>query len=282
MSGNPVSFGLAAAVTWGAADFTGGLASRRTGVYAVVVWAELSGLLVLFALAGLTGEPAPDLQTWLLAGAAGIGGGFALLLFYQALAAGQMSIAAPISAVLAAAVPVLVSAIWLGLPGPLTGFGMLLALLAITLISRSEGPDQTAAIQLSQIRLPLLAGLGFGLYFILLHLASPEGVIWPLIAARCASVLFLIGFSLLTRQEWLPGKAAWLLIIASGLLDTTANAFYILATQIGRLDVAAVLSSLYPGGTVLLAWLILKERVSRLQMVGVIAALVAIVLITSQ
>jgi drug/metabolite transporter (DMT)-like permease len=275
-----VTLGIAAAVSWGAADFSGGLATKRTNVYGVVIGGELVGLILLMALILVTGEPVPPLESWALSALAGIGGGFGLVLLYRALAGGQMSIAAPISAVLAAAIPVLVSVVMQGWPDLPTILGLLLALLAIWLISRGEAGGAATPIHLDTIRLPIIAGVVFGLFFVLLHQASQESVLWPIVATRLASIAFLAPFAAVSRQSWIPKRAYWPLIALSGVLDTGGNGLYVLAGQIGRLDVAAVLSSLYPGATVLLAWLILKERVGRIQMVGILSALLAIVLIT--
>jgi len=276
----PVSLGLAAAIAWGAADFSGGMATKRASAYGVVIGGEAVGLAALLVLAFLTGEPLPPVEHLALAGLAGIGGGFGLILLYRALASGQMSVAAPISAVLAAAIPVLVNAAGQGLPDPLVLAGLLLALLAIGLIARGEGGDQPARLRLEHIRLPLIAGIVFGLFFVLLHQASQESLFWPIIATRLASITFLIGFASLTRQSWTPQRALWPLIALCGLLDTAGNGLYVLSGQLGRMDVAAVLSSLYPAATVALAWLVLKEHIARPQMVGIFSALVAIILIT--
>jgi len=276
----PVALGMAAAASWGAADFTGGVASKSTSVYGVVIGAELVGLILLIPLALFSGEPLPSLQNLLMAGLAGIGAGFGLILLYRALAGGQMSVAAPVSAVLAAAIPVLVGALMQGWPDIPTIIGLVLALVAIWLISRSEGSGTASLTNLEQIRLPFAAGIVFGLFYVLLHQASQEAIFWPIIATRLSSIVFLIGFAAFTRKPMVPDRAYWPLIILSGLLDTGGNGLFVLAGQLGRMDVAAVLSSLYPGMTVALAWLILKERVARVQMIGIITALLAIVLIT--
>jgi drug/metabolite transporter (DMT)-like permease len=257
------------------------MATKRANVYGVVIGGEAIGLAVLLALAFLTGEALPPVQNLALAGLAGVGGGFGLILLYRALASGQMSVAAPISAVLAAAIPVLFNAAWQGLPDPLVLVGMLLALVAIWLIARGEGSAVSARLQLEQLRLPFLAGIVFGLFFVLLHQASQESLFWPIIATRLASITFLVGFAALTRQPWTPQYNLWPMIALCGLLDTTGNGLYVLSGQLGRLDVAAVLSSLYPAATVALAWLVLKERIARPQMVGIFSALLAIVLIAS-
>jgi uncharacterized membrane protein len=276
----PVTLALASAISWGAADFTGGVASRRTNAYNVVVGGELIGLLVVIGLAVYSGEKVPPVQSWLLAGLAGLCGGYGLVLLYRALASGQMSIAAPISAVLAAAIPVLVSAVTQGWPGLLTFAGLVLALAAIWLISRGEEPGISRRMRLEQLRPPFMAGIVFGLFFVLVHQASQESVLWPIIATRLASLALLIPVGLFTRQLKLPGRSHWSLIALSGLLDVGGNSLFILAGQLGRMDVAAVLSSLYPAATVALAWLLLKERVTRLQMVGILSAFVAIWLIS--
>ncbi|OGO37351.1 MAG: hypothetical protein A2W35_02385 [Chloroflexi bacterium RBG_16_57_11] len=266
-------------MAWGAADFTGGMATKRANVYGVVIGGQIVGLVVFLALAYGTGESLPAMGNLALAGLAGICGGFGLILLYRALAGGQMSIAAPVSAVLAAAIAVLVTAFGQGFPDPLVLAGLLLALLAIGMIARGEGGFQPRRLRLEHIRLPILSGVVFGLFFVLLHQASQESLFWPIIATRLASITFLFGFAALTRQQWKPQRALWPMIALCGLLDTTGNGLYVLSGQLGRMDVAAALSSLYPAATVALAWLVLKERIARPQMVGIFSALLAIVLI---
>ena len=275
-----ILFGLSSALTWGAADFTGGIASKRTNIFGVVIVAEGFGMLLFLALALAFGEPVPPLQTWLWGSASGLCGGFGLLLLYRALSSGRMSVAAPVSAVIAAILPVIVGAVVEGLPGVWTFAGLLLALAAVWLITRSQGGRETAAIRQNEITLPMIAGVAFGMYFVFMHQASREAFFWPVVAARLASTVGILGYALVTRQPWSPDRKYWPLIALSGLLDASGNGFYVLSGQIGRLDVAAVLGSLYPGSTVLLAGLFLHERLSRLQLAGLLAALVAIVLMT--
>ena len=276
MAYSAVFLGLVSAVTWGAGDFSGGMAVKRTNPYGVVIAAHSLSLVLLVALGIITGEPIPPLHDWLWGGAAGIGGCIGLTLLYSALATGQMSIAAPVSALVAASLPVLVGVFSEKLPGwgVLTGF--VFALTAVWLISGGVGLN----LQPEKIRLPILAGIGFGLFFIFLHQGSSSSIFWTLVATRIASISSLLIFSIITRQPWIPSRDSWFPIFMSSLLDSAGNAFYALSARIGRMDVAAVLGSLYPGSTVLLAWFILKERVSPLQMVGILIALAAIVLIT--
>jgi drug/metabolite transporter (DMT)-like permease len=124
----------------------------------------------------------------------------------------------------------------------------------------------------------LLAGIGFGLYFVLIHSATQDYTLWPLIAARSASIPLLVVYGLITRQRVLPQRTLWPLVSSGGLLDVAGNAFYVLAGQVGRLDIAAVLGSLYPASTVILAAIFLKERINRTQVLGIMVALLAIVL----
>jgi drug/metabolite transporter (DMT)-like permease len=271
-----VFFGLVSAVTWGAGDFSGGMAVKRTNPYGAVIAAHALSLILLLVLGIITGEPVPPLRDWLWGGAAGISGGIGLALLYSALASGQMSVAAPISALVAAALPVMVGVFSEGSPGwgTLIGFG--LASTAVWLISGGVGLE----LQPGKLRLPLFAGVCFGAFFIFIHQGSSLSILWPLVATRIASITSLLSFSIATRQRWIPTRDSWIPIIMSSLLDSAGNAFYALSARMGRMDVAAVLGSLYPGSTVLLAWFVLKERVSPLQMIGILVALIAIVLIT--
>jgi drug/metabolite transporter (DMT)-like permease len=273
----PVIFGLAAALTWGAGDFSGGFASKRASALSVVIAAHAFSMVLLLATAFFLREPLPPLSTWLWGGLAGLGGAIGLVLLYTALASGRMSVAAPVSALVAAGIPVIFAALTEGVPSRWVIAGFALALAAIWLVSGGGG----ARFSLADLRLPLLAGLTFGFFFTSLHLASSNSVIYPLIAVRIISISSLFLFSLATRQPVAPSRASLFPILMSGLLDTLGNGAYALAAQLGRVDIAAVLGSLYPGATVLLAWILLKERINRQQVVGIAAALAAIVLITA-
>lgn len=269
-------FSLIAALTWGAGDFSGGVATKRTNAYGVVIVAHAASLLLLVLGALVMRAPFPPLSTWLWGGAAGLAGGFGLMLLYNALANGRMSVAAPVSALVAAGIPVVVAMFTDGLPGTLVLIGFVLALTAIWFVSGGGG----AGFALADLWTPLLAGMAFGFFFISLHQASIGSVLYALIAVRIVSISSLLIFATITRQPIQPARDSIIPILMSGLLDTIGNGAYALATQYGRVDVAVVLGSLYPGSTVLLAWILLKERINRLQMVGIVAALVAIVLIS--
>ena len=273
----PTIYGLIAALTWGAGDFSGGIATKRTNAFSVVIVAHTSSMLLLILTALILHDPYPSLNGWLWGGAAGLGGGFGLMLLYKALATGRMAVAAPVSAMVAAGIPVAIAGLLEGLPGFIVLFGFILAMLAIWLLTGGGGENYF----LADLRLPVMAGIAFGFFFLCLHQASTTSVLYPLIAVRIVSILSLLLYALLSRQPIIPTRNSLIPILLSGILDTFGNAAFIFAARFGRVDIAAVLSSLYPGSTVLLAWFFLKERISRKQVFGVFLALIAIILITT-
>ena len=270
-----VFFGLLSAITWGAGDFCGGLASRRASIFAVVIWGQVVGALVLLCCALLFGEPFPPVSRLGWGALAGIAGDIGLFSLYWSLANGRMGVAAPVSGVVGAATPVLAGALLEGVPGALQVAGFGLALVGIWLVARTD----SSAVRINELGLPVLAGVGFGLFYILIHQVSDQSLFWPLIAARVASIVLLVAVAKLLRRPVLPTAGQLPLIALAGALDAGGNIFFALAAQVGRLDVAGVTSSLYPAATVTLAWLVLKERLSRPQTLGVATTLVAIALI---
>lgn len=278
----PILFGLGAALGWGAADFTGGLASRKTDALRAVLYGEIAGIVILIFAVMLAGEPLPALRSWMLAMLAGAIGTCGLILLYHAMTTGLMSIATPVSALLAATLPVVIGIFTEGLPAWMTVLGFIFALFAVWMISQGENGVTDILAHLSDLKLPLLAGIGFGSYFVIMHAATRTGAtLVPMIASRTGGLILVAAYMLAARASWkVEDKSAWGMIALNGLLDICGNGFFILASQSGRLDVAAVLSSLYPGATVVLAWVFLKERLSRNQWIGIAAALAAIVLMT--
>jgi len=276
-----IILGLLSALSWGAGDFTGGLAARKVGAYRSVFYAEVIGVIFLFTVLLFTNEPLPDTRAQIFAILAGVFGTLGLMLLYHSMTLGLMSIAAPVSALLAAVLPVLVGVFTEGLPDVLTVFGFGFALLAVWLVSQSEGGVKDILSHLSDLKLPLLAGIGFGFYFVLMHQATRNGgAIWHMVFSRSGGMMLIIAYLLVTRSSWKIDLSAIPVISLNGILDLGGNFFFILAGQAGRLDVASVLSSLFPGATVLLAWIFLKERLNRNQWIGVVCALIAIVLMT--
>jgi drug/metabolite transporter (DMT)-like permease len=273
-----VVFGLGSALVWGGGDFCGGMAARRAPVMRVLPLSQGVGLVLLVLLALLLREPWPTLQALGWGMAAGLTGVVGIGALYAALAQGQAGVVAPVSAVLAATTPVLVAMFTEGAPTTwqMSGFGV--ALVGIALVSQAGSGGGS----LRELGLALLAGVGFGFFFVCIHQASASTVFWPLAMARVTALGLIFGV-LIARPgglgEALPGLLPFALL--SGAMDVAGNVLFALAGQAGRLDIAAVLSSLYPASTVLLAWLVLGERLSFMQMIGVLTVLLAIGLIAA-
>jgi drug/metabolite transporter (DMT)-like permease len=276
----PILFGLSSAITWGAADFFGGLASRKAKAYQAVLLGEAFGLILLVIVAFLSNEASLPWNSWLLCAAAGSIGVLGLLLFFHAMTKGQMSVAAPVSALMAVLIPVIFGTFSDGFPGWLTFGGFVLAVAAVWFISQPDGGPKSLRLRLADVGLPLIAGISFGIYLILIHRGSQGSLFWPMVASRLAGTVTMVIYVLITRQSFLPPRGVWPLILLNGALDVTGNGLYILAGHAGRMDVAAVLASLYPGSTVVLAGLFLRERLSRAQTAGILTALAAIVLMS--
>ena len=272
-----IVLGLLSAASWGTADFCGGLATRRVHVFVVNATAQWVGLLGLVALALSRGEAWPSATTLAWAVGAGFGGAVGITLLYRALAVGQMGIAAPVTAVLSAGVPVLVGAALEGLPDAAQTVGFSLALVGVWAIARTQETGGRPA----GLPLALLAGLGLGAYLTLMSRAGAEGsLFWPLVVARAVSAAVLLSLVLWRRPDLGAARRVWPIMLLAGALDAGGNTLFLLASQAGRLDVAAVLSSLYPAATVALAWLVLRERLTRPQTLGMLAVLAAVVLIS--
>ena len=273
-----IVYGILSAGTWGAADFIGGLASKRTSPYRVLFLAEIAGLIPFLALALLTREPIPSTLDLLWGAGSSLVGLTGLTILYRALADGQMTIAAPVSALFAALIPVIFGFFTLGAPSLTTFIGFGLAFLAVWLISQTDSANWR--VSFADLRLPLLAGLFFGLYFIVIHRATLNAFFWPLVMARFAGFAAFGLFALITHRPAMPPRDVWGFCLINGVIDIGGNAFYILSAQTGRIDVAAVLGALYPASTVLLASIFLKEKITPVQTFGVFLAFAAIVLFT--
>ncbi len=267
---------LSSALSWGAGDFSGGLASKRTSAYTVVVLSQFVSLLILLLGVFLVTPEPFSKQAAIVGGIAGISGAIGLVALYSGLARGPMGVVAPLTAVFAAIVPVVFSVFQIGLPAASDLIGILVALGAVWIISSG---NNLAKINLKDLGRPLLAGLGFGLFFILIAWASEGSTIWPLVFARSSSVLFILLVGFLVGKMEIPVRGQIGIIALAGIFDTAGNIFFVLATRYGRLDIAAALSSLYPAATVFLAWIVLKERLTRRQWFGVVLVIFAVTLI---
>ena len=269
-------FALASAFAWGSGDFLGGLTARRIGPLFSLFLSYFVGVSTLVLLALVSGEPFSSSADILWGALAGLVGLVGYLFLLQGFATGRMSVVAPVSAVLAAVLPVLFTAMEVGPPGPLRLLGFGTALAAISLLSSAEGQAQRPA----GLGAALMAGLGFGGFFILLDQIGDGAVFWPLAAGRLTSILVMGAYILARKGTQPPAKPPWKLLAAVGVADVAGNYFFLLAVQTGRLDIASVLVSLYPAITVLWAMWIAGERLTRWQALGVPLAVVAIALIT--
>jgi drug/metabolite transporter (DMT)-like permease len=278
--GVAVVLALGSAVVYGASDFLGGLASRRASVFGVVALSQLTGLVAVFALLRWLGGPV-TLADLAWAGAAGLLGSTGLVVFFRALSRGVMSVIAPVTALTAAAVPVLAGLLGGNRIGPVAGAGILLALIAVVLVSAEGGLAQLRTARPASLTAPLVAGAAFGLFFVLLDRTSAEAGLTPLVAARLASVVLVVAVALARKRSIRVSRPALPFVLASGIGDMAANALFLLATQQdSQLAIIGVLASLYPVSTVVLAQSLLRERLVRAQVAGLGAAVAAVVLIT--
>ena len=270
---------ITGAALYGAADYLGGFASRRESPVAVSALSQVVGALLLLPLLGLIPSEGPITRDLVLGAAGGVAGALGLVALYAALGRGPMSLVAPVTASLSAALPAAWDVVAGGWPSPVTGLGLALAFVAILSVS---APDRRAdaADRLSPrvLLLSLAAGTAFATFFIALSYTDPVAGVWPLAGARAASVPVLLALTLARRRSLSIAKGARLPTVTAGVLDMGANVFVLLALQAGPLAVAAVLSALYPGGTVVLAWVFLKERPDLRHKAGIALALVAVAL----
>ncbi len=256
-----VPVALPAALAYGLADFTGGLAARRVPVLAVTAVSQGAGLLALLPALALVGGT-PSAAAFGLGALAGMAGASGVLLYLRGLAVGPMGVVAPLSAVVGAGIPLLVGVLGGERPNGSALLGIGVALVAILLATAGSRTDVAAVRGLA---LGLGSGVGFGLFFIGLDATPVDSGLWPLLAGRATSVTLLAAL-LLTRRRDGVGGGAWGLILFSGVLDTTANVLFLLSTRMGDLGVSAMVVSLYPVVVVLLARLVLRERLTGLQL----------------
>lgn len=270
---------LLSAFFFGTGDFAGGAAARKATAWQVLLFGSSQSVLVLMILAFFTNEPLPSLEAILFSSLAGVGGALGLVFLYRGLAMGRAALVSPLSGVIGALLPLLLSAVTMGLPAPLKLVGMALAVPAIWLVSQ---PDNSAQKQTSSsaMLMGVLGGLGFGLFFIFLDRVPVGPVFGPMVATKAVGAVIGAVFVLL-RREGLPPVRGNLAILFPGFLDPVANVFFLLATHTTRLDIAAMLSSLYPAITVLCAALFLKESIHAKQWLGLVLSVAAIMLIAA-
>jgi drug/metabolite transporter (DMT)-like permease len=270
-----VVLGLASSVSWGIADFLGGVASRRAAALAVVALAQAVGLALMLVVLGVLRPEMPPAGHLAFGVAAGLSGVAGLVAFYRGMAVGSISIVAPVSA-LGALVPLAVDLLAGRRPGGVALAGMVMALAGASLAARAPGPASRRGIGLA-----LVAALGFGGFFALLGEAVADSAVWGLTAARLGSVpVALIALAVIGGAGAIRGRTL-VMVAGAGILDVSANLLFATGSQRGLVSVVAVLGSLYPVVTVAMAGALLGERLSRLQGAGAALALGGVVLIAA-
>jgi drug/metabolite transporter (DMT)-like permease len=271
----PAAYSLTAVGAWGSSDFLGGVGARRANAFLFTAIVHFSGMVVMGAIALMVGASFPGHASVVWSLLAGAVGGIALAVFYRSLAGGNMGLVAPIAAVLGAAIPTLVTAFTEGFPSRRHILGFILAGIGVWLISRSEA----GAGRPEGLGMAVLAGIGFAGFYLCIHQAGDASALWTSACSRSASLLVTGAFVLFGRHlRTVPVPLVGIAVVA-GILDITGSAVFVRASQIGRLDDAVVLSSLYPAITVLLARIFLKEHFSRARTIGMVAALAAVPMI---
>ena len=284
---------LTSAALYGAADFLGGLASRRASTIPIVIVSQVAGILALVPLL-LVLPASPARPDFIWGAVAGVAGSIGVGLLYRGLAIGQMAVVAPTTAVCAVMLPVLVEAIRGERLPVLTLAGIALALVGIVLVSRSgpvtAGPNQPplklrrsavaqAKAEGPALRVAILSGVAIGFFFLSLARTSPAAGLWPLLAARSVSFTLFGAIVLFGSRSVRMPRPVLTLTIACGFVDMLANALYLFATRYGALSIVVTLSSLYPASTVVLARIVIGERLTGAQAVGIGCALLAVIVI---
>lgn len=277
---------LAAAAAYGAADFLGGVASRKGALSAVLVASQTLALVLALLAAGVLGGQ-PSARDLLWGALAGLAYAVGIVLLYRGLATGQMSVVAPITGVCAPCLPVLVGLLMGERPGFWALLGIGLAGAAIVLISwaPAAAPHPEPGSDAARVRRPVIltaigAGLAFGAFLVAFAQTSSDAGLWPLVSARAVTVAGHLTVALSTRQTLRLAPAALCIALSGGALDLVANALYLVATRGAWISLVGTVTSLYPATTVLLASVVLRERLQPRQGFGLLCAAAAVLLIT--
>lgn len=272
----PVLLASASAVAWGLSDFLGGFVTRRLPALVTVMWSQVAGLALAVVVAPLLGGPGLTRPVVIWGALAGLGGNLGLVALYQGLATGSMAVVAPISAVVGSALPIAVGLVVGERPGLAAWVGIALALPAIWLVSRTRG-----GVWGDGLGLGVLAGVGFGLFFVFLSFAPDDAGLWPLVPSRVVSIAAMAAIVGVRRvPSRVPARVAPGVALV-GIGDMAANMAFLAAVQQGLLSLVAVVASLYPAFTVLLARLVLAEPIGRRRWAGIGLALCSLALISA-
>jgi drug/metabolite transporter (DMT)-like permease len=269
------------ALMYGAGDFCGGLATRKTPVFTVVLFSQLVGLLVAVGAALVFRQDLPGPVDLLLGAAAGVMGTVGIAVLYHALATTLAAVASPSAAVTGAAIPLILGLALGERPRALALVGIALAVPAIILLTAGPAGRAEKGMARRAALLGAAAGMGFGLFFFTISRTAPGSGLWPLAAARLTTVTLVLLFAAGTRRTLRPAHDGFFIILLCGALDMGANIAFLLASRVGLLSVTAVVSSLYPGPTVLLAMLVFKERLTLPRVLGLALALAGVAFISA-
>ena len=275
----PLILAAFASLTFGVADFVGGMASRRTRAVTVVAGSHLIALAMIFGLGPFFGEGVPPLGDLAWGFVAGLAGAVGLAVFYHALATTRIGVAAPVASVVSTLTPVVYGVVSGERPEALAWMGMVLAIPAMLLIPAASSADPSGPRGHRAAGLGAIAGLGFGLFGIFISLTGAESGLWPLAGSRIGSLVLMAVLVPMLKARYLPDRDAWPAVAAAGILDMTANVLFLLAVREELLSLVAVIMSFYPASTILLARIVLGERTVRRQAAGLALAGVAVTLI---
>jgi drug/metabolite transporter (DMT)-like permease len=276
-----IALGLTASVSWGVADFLGGLQSRRMPVVAVVLGSQLAGLALVAVIVAIRGSAPPGGDFVFYAAASSIGGIAGLTAFYKALSIGSMGVVAPLSST-AAVIPLVVGLVNGDSLNALQASGIALAITGVVLASREASDEAKASTAVARgAGYALISAVGFGFFFVAIAKASDADVMWAVCVNRTVSALLLITALLITRPAIGLKLRDMRVLALVGLLDTGANGLFAVASTKGLVSVVAVLASLYPIVTVVLARFVLHERLHAVQRIGAAAALAGVALISA-
>ena len=270
---------LGSSVAYGLTDFLGGIAARRAHIFLLGAITQPFGLVILLVIAPLVGGTVTS-EVWFWGAVSGVGGAFAYVLLFRALAMGPMSVASPISALVAVVLPVL-AGVAFGERLPVLGWlGIAMGMLAVLMVSQvHEDAPHPASLRL--LLLSFGAGVFISIFLVALERAPDDSGLWPLVVVRIVTSVLLIGAALGSRVIARPGRDVAVLAVASTVLDVAATAMFMLATREGLLTVVAVITALYPAATVIMARMVLKEHLQALQRWGLGLAAVSVAVLAS-
>jgi drug/metabolite transporter (DMT)-like permease len=270
------------ALLYGAADFCGGAASRRATTESVLILSQAAGLAAALIAAAFIPAALPGWRDAVWGAAAGLLGAVGLAALYTAIATTIVAVASPAAAVVGAVIPVLFGIAVGERPGPLAWAGMAITVPAIILLTRGSSPTGGRKAVSRALMLGTAAGIGFGLFFVAISRAPKDSGLWPLVMARTASLSAVAAFTLLARRPVHAGGPGLATTLLAGVFDMSANVAFLFSTRAGMLSVAAVVTSLYPAPTVILARVLWKEKLPVLRVAGIALAVGGVALISSR